>query len=156
MQRHWDTVKGRVCWSSKTCLSSAIKNSWVKSQLLHSAQLVDMVLDTKRTFVHSSLIWIWLSKERGAGRGSVQKELKCLQLTTRASSLLSFNSAFLQPCEREDADTQKKELATLLASSRAQTLISRALLSWAPAALAPQSQGPPMMHQLCDLVSVWF
>lgn len=69
-----------------------MKNFWVKFQLLPSAQLVDTVPDTKRTFVHLPLLWIWLSKERGVGRGSVQNGLTQNVCNRQLWQALCFNS----------------------------------------------------------------
>lgn len=87
------------------------------SQLLPSVQLVGKVPDTKRTFVQSPLLWIWLSKEEGAGRGSFQKEF--------------CNSGLWQAHYLNSIPSFHNHVTVLLASSRAQTLVSRASLSWA-------------------------
>lgn len=65
------------------------------------------------------------------------------------ASSLKFNTAFPKSCERKDDDTQKKELAALLASSRAQTH-TKGLTVLGPAVLAPHSPRDP--H---DAAAVW-
>ena len=157
--RHWDPAKRRVCWGPEACFSSAIKNPWLlKSQPLQCPVSTCGAWHTqKRTFAHSPLIWIWLSKEGRQARGSYQKKhSEYLQLRTTASSLLEFNTAFSQPCERKDADTQK-ELAALLASSREQKPLYQGSHCPGPSCTGTsRSQEPPVMHQLSGLVSVCF
>lgn len=94
-----------------------------------------MVSDTKRIICSFSSDLDLVKQERRGRQGLLLDGTHpgCLQFRTKASPLVEFNTVLSQLFEKRmwPPPAPEKELAALLASSRAKALISRASLSWA-------------------------